>query len=162
MLSVCPLIMSTGRGEISPTQRAGSSGASASTTFQQFLEAAGGVRVALYASDADALPDVANGSLDGAMTAATTASTEQAAGAQIATAGAGFFFQPQAFATRPGEADFVAVLDGALKTMRGSGVLRTSSRKWYHGLDVSARPSAAVPEFSKALAMLKAGTYPLR
>jgi cystine transport system substrate-binding protein len=137
-------------------------GASASTTFQQFLEAAGGVSVALYPSDADALPDVANGSLAGAMTADTTAATEQAAGAQIAAAGAGFYYQPQAFATRPGEADFVAVLDSALKAMRRNGALNASSRKWYHGLDVSARPSASVPGFSKALAMLRAGTYPLQ
>ncbi len=137
-------------------------GASASTTFQQFLEAAGGVSVALYPSDADALPDVANGSLAGAMTADTTAATQRAAGVQIAAAGAGFYYQPQAFATRPGEADFVAVLNGALKAIRRSGALGTSSRKWYHGLDVSARPSAGVPGFSKALAMLKAGTYPLQ
>jgi cystine transport system substrate-binding protein len=137
-------------------------GASAATTFQQFLEAAGGVGVALYPSDADALPDVGNGSLAGAMTADTTAVAEQAAGAQVAAAGAGFFFQPQAFATRPGEADFVAVLDGALKTMRQNGALTALSRKWYHGLDVSARPDSSVPGFSRALAMLKAGTYPLQ
>jgi ABC-type amino acid transport substrate-binding protein len=137
-------------------------GASASTTFQQFLEAAGGVSVALYSSDADALPDVDNGSIAGAMTADTTATTQQAAGAQIAAAGAGFFYQPQAFATRRGEADFVVVLDGALKTMSQNGTLTASSRKWYHGLDVSARPGASVPGFSRALAMLKAGTYPLQ
>ena len=58
-------------------------GVSAATTFQQFLEAAGGVNVALYSSDADALPDVGNATLAGAMTAATTAATEEAAGAQV-------------------------------------------------------------------------------
>jgi ABC-type amino acid transport substrate-binding protein len=137
-------------------------GASASTTFQQFLEAAGGVGVALYQSDADALPDVANGTLAGAMTADTTAATERAAGAQIAATGAGFFYQPQAFATRQGEADFVAALNSAVKTMRTDGTLGALSRKWYHGLDVSARPGAGVPDFSKALALLKAGTYPLQ
>jgi cystine transport system substrate-binding protein len=104
--------------------RGKSIGVSASTTFQQFLAAAGGVGVALYPSDADALPDVANGSLAGAMTADTTATVEQAAGAQIAATGAGFFYQPQAFAARRGEADFVAVLDGALKTMRRNGTQR--------------------------------------
>jgi ABC-type amino acid transport substrate-binding protein len=96
------------------------------------------------------------------MTADTTATVEQAAGAQIAATGAGFFYQPQAFAARRGEADFVAVLDGALKTMRRNGTLSALSRKWYHGLDVSARPAASVPLFSRALAMLKAGTYPLQ
>ena len=134
-------------------------GASASTTFQQFLEATGGVGVALYQSDADALPDIENGSLSGAMTADTTAATERAAGAQISpTGGSGFYYQPQAFAVRPGETDFVAVLNGALKAMRADGSLRAASRRWYQGLDVSVRP-AGVPGFSKALAMLKAGTY---
>jgi ABC-type amino acid transport substrate-binding protein len=75
---------------------------------------------------------------------------------------AGFFYQPQAFATRRGEADFVTVLDGALKTLRRNGTLAVLSKKWYHGLDVSARPGPGVPLFSKALAMLKAGTYPLQ
>ena len=135
-------------------------GVGAATTFQRFLEAAGGINVSLYASDADALPDVANGTLTGAMTAATTAATESAAGAQIAASGPGFFYQPQAFAARPGEADFVALLDSAVKTMHRNGTLRALSRKWYHGLDVSAPPAAGVPSFSKALAMLKAGTYP--
>ena len=96
-------------------------GASASTTFQQFLEAAGGIDVSLYPSDADALPDLANGTLAGVMAAATTAVSERAAGAQLATGGAGFFYQPQAFAARPGEADFVALLDSAVKTMRAGG-----------------------------------------
>ena len=137
-------------------------GVSASTTFQQFLEAAGGVNVALYPSDADALPDVGNASLAGALTAATTAATEQASGAQIAATGAGFFYQPQAFATRRGAADFVAVLNSAVKTMRQNGSLAALSRTWYHGLDVSAHPAASVPVFSRALAMLKAGTYPLQ
>ncbi len=137
-------------------------GVSASTTFQQFLEAAGGIDVALYSSDADALPDLANGSIGGAMTADSTAVTQQVAGAQIAAAGAGFFYQPQAFATRRGEADFVTVLDDAVKTLRRNGTLAAISKKWYHGLDVSARPAPGVPLFSKALAMLKAGTYPLQ
>ena len=46
--------------------------------------------------------------------------------------------------------------------MRQKGTLAALSRKWYHGLDVSAHPVASVPVFSKALAMLKAGTYPLQ
>ncbi len=56
----------------------------------------------------------------------------------------------------------MAVLNGAVKAMRQNGTLSALSRKWYHGLDVSARPGAGVPGFSKALAMLKAGTYPLQ
>ena len=136
-------------------------GVGAATTFQRFLEAAGGIDVSLYASDADVLPDVANGTLAGAMTAATTAASERAGGAQIAASGPGFFYQPQAFATRPGEADFVALLDSAVKAMHQNGTLSALSKKWYHGLDVSAPPPAGVPSFSKALALLKAGTYPL-
>ena len=136
-------------------------GVGAATTFQRFLEAAGGIGVSLYASDADVLPDVANGTIAGAMTAATTAAAELASGEQIAASGPGFFYQPQAFATRPGEADFVAVLDSAVKTMHANGTLSALSKKWYHGLDVSTPPAAGVPTFSKALALLKAGTYPL-
>ena len=134
-------------------------GVGAATTFQRFLEAAGGIDVSLYASDADALPDVANGTLTGAMTAATTAATESAAGAQIAASGPGFFYQPQAFAARPGEADFVALLDSAVKTMHRNGTLPPfpevvpRSRR-------QRSPAAGVPSFSKALALLKAGTYP--
>ena len=137
-------------------------GVGAATTFQRFLEAAGGVGVSLYASDADALPDVAAGTIAGAMTAATTAASESASGEQIAAGGPGFFYQPQAFALRPGETDFVAVLDSAVKTMHANGTLSALSKKWYHGLDASTPPAAGVPTFSKALAMLKAGTYPLQ
>jgi polar amino acid transport system substrate-binding protein len=135
-------------------------GVSAATTFQRFLEAASGVSVSLYGNDADALTDVGDGSLAGAMTADTTIKIEQAGGAHIAASSAGFFYQPQAFAARQGESDFVAVLNAGLRTMRRNGSLTALSRKWYDGLDVSAAPAAAVPSFSKALAMLKAGTYP--
>ena len=135
-------------------------GASASTTFQRFLEAASGVGVSLYGDDGDALTDVSAGSLAGAMVADTTIKSEQAAGAHIAVSSAGFYYQPQAFAVRQGESDLVAVLSGAVKTMRANGSLTALSRKWYDGLDVSAAPAAAVPSFSKALALLKAGTYP--
>ena len=136
-------------------------GVGAATTFQRFLEAAGGIGVSLYASDADVLPDVANGTIAGAMTAATTAASELASGEQITASGPGFFSQPQAFAARPGEADFVALLNSAVKTMHANGTLSALSKKWYHGLDVSTPPAASVPGFSKALALLKAGTYPL-
>lgn len=135
-------------------------GASASTTFQRFLEAANGVSVSLYGSDADALTDVGSGRLAGALTADTTIKSEQAGGAHITVTGSGFFYQPQAFATRQGENDLVAVLNAAVKEMRANGSLAALSRKWYDGLNVSAAPAAAVPTFSAALAMLKAGTYP--
>ena len=136
-------------------------GVGAATTFQRFLEAAGGIGVSLYASDADILPDVANGTIAGALTAASTAASERASGEQIAASGPGLFFQPQAFAAPPGENDFLAVLDSAVKTMHANGTLSTLSKNWYHGLDVSQPPAAGVPGFSKALALLKAGTYPL-
>jgi ABC-type amino acid transport substrate-binding protein len=135
-------------------------GASASTTFQRFLEAASGVSVALYGSDADALTDVGSGRLAGDLTADTTIKSEQAGGAHIAVSSTGFFYQPQAFATRQGESDLVTVLNAAVKAMRVNGSLAALSRKWYDGLNVSAAPAAAVPSFSAALAMLKAGTYP--
>ena len=135
-------------------------GASASTTFQRFLEAASGVSVSLYGSDADALTDVGSGRLAGALTADTTIKSEQAGGAHITASGTGFFYQPQAFATRQGESDLVAVLNAAVREMRANGSLAALSRKWYDGLNVSAAPAAAVPTFSAALAMLKAGTYP--
>ena len=134
-------------------------GVTASTTFQQFLEAANGVGVAVYATDADALADVGDGTLAGAMTADTTAVSETAGGAGVSAAGKGFFSQPLACATLHGQTDLVAALNAALRTLRGDGTLRRLSRHWYHGLDVSARP-AGVPSFTAALALLKAGTYP--
>jgi cystine transport system substrate-binding protein len=134
-------------------------GASAATTYQRFLEAASGVQVELYTTDADAVADVGDGSLAGAMTADTTAATMRAGGAAITAAGPGFFCQPQAFAVEPGQSDLISLLDSAISSMRASGELARLSRRWYHGLDVSARP-AGVPTFTKALAMLGAGTYP--
>ena len=134
-------------------------GVTASTTFQQFLEAANGVGVAVYATDADALSDVADGTVAGAMIADTTAMSETAGGAGVYAAGRGFFFQPLAIATLRGQTDLVTVLNAGLRTLRRDGTLRRLSRHWYHGLDVSARP-AGVPSFSAALAQLKAGTYP--
>ncbi len=134
-------------------------GVSAATTYQRFLEAASGVQVQLYTTDADAVADVGNGSLAGAMTADTTAATVRAGGAAVTAAGAGFYYQPQAFAVQPGQTDLIALLDYAVRTLHSSGELSRLSRRWYHGLDVSVRP-AGVPTFTKALALLKAGTYP--
>ena len=113
-------------------------GVTASTTFQQFLEAASGVGVAVYATDADTLSDVGDGTLAGAMTADTTAVSEQAGGAGVSAAGKGFFYQPLACATQPGQTDLLAVLNATLRTLRSDGTLRRLSRHWYHGLDVSA------------------------
>ncbi len=135
-------------------------GVTASTSFQQFLEAAHGVGVAVYATDADALSDVGDGTLAGAMTADTTATSEAAGGAGVSTAGKGFFYQPLACATLHGQADLVTALNDTLRTLRGDGTLRRLSRHWYHGLDVSVRPTG-VPSFTAALAMLKASTYPM-
>jgi len=134
-------------------------GVTASTTFQQFLEAATGVGVAVYATDADALSDVGDGTVAGAMVADTTAVSETAGGAGVTAAGTGFFFQPLACATLRGQTDLVAVLNRALLGLRRDGTLRRLSQHWYHGLDVSVRP-AGVPSFSAALAQLKAGAYP--
>jgi L-cystine transport system substrate-binding protein len=134
-------------------------GVTASTTFQQFLEAATGVGVAVYATDADALSDVGDGTLAGAMTADTTAMSEATGGAGVSAIGKGFFYQPLACAALRGQADLVTVLNASLRTLRGDGTLRRLSRHWYHGLDVSVRP-AGVPSFSAALALLKAGAYP--
>jgi L-cystine transport system substrate-binding protein len=134
-------------------------GVTASTTFQQFLEAANGVGVAVYATDADSLSDVADGTLAGAMIADTTAMSETAGGAGVSAAGKGFFFQPLACATLRGQTDLVTVLNAGLRTLHRDGTLRRLSRHWYRGLDVTVRP-AGVPSFSAALAQLKAGTYP--
>ena len=133
-------------------------GVSAATTFQRFLEAVNGVQVELYTTDADAIDDVGNGSLAGAMTADTTAATIRAAGAAITAVGAGFYYQPEAFAVTPGETDLLALLNSAIGDMHASGELTRLSKHWYDGLDTSVRP-AGVPTFTRALAMLKAGTY---
>ena len=67
--------------------------------------------VAVYATDADALSDVGDGTLAGAMIADTTAMSETAGGAGVSAAGKGFFYQPLACATLHGQADLVTVLN---------------------------------------------------
>ena len=133
-------------------------GASASTTFQRFLEAASGVSVPLYTSDADALADVGNGSLAGAMTADTTAATMRPA-ARTSTVPA----PASSTSRRPSPSARPRPTWSPCSTAPSGACAQRRARRPVAQVVPRPRRERAPgrrADVHKALAMLKAGTYP--
>jgi polar amino acid transport system substrate-binding protein len=130
-------------------------GCGVATTYQDFLKAVGGVTIKTYDTDASTFPDLANGRLDGVMTADLTASQAIAGGKPFQLSGQPFYYEPLCFAIRKGETDLLTLLNYTVKKMREDGSLTTMSKTWYHGFDVTSPPASGVPEFEAAVAQLK-------
>lgn len=130
-------------------------GVGVATTYQDFLKAVGGVTIKTYDTDASTFPDLANGRLDGVMTADLTASQAIAGGKPFQLSGQPFYYEPLCFAIRKGEPDLLALLNYTVKKMREDGSLTAMAKQWYHGFDVTHPPASGVPEFEQAVAQLK-------
>jgi polar amino acid transport system substrate-binding protein len=130
-------------------------GVGTQTTYYYFLQKAGGINIKAYGTDADSFPDLKNGRLDGVMTADLTAAQAISSGYPFVFSGKPYYYEPLAFATKKGEADWVALLDYAVKTMHQDGSLSAMAKKWYHGFDPTQPPAAGVPTYDEAMAALK-------
>jgi polar amino acid transport system substrate-binding protein len=129
-------------------------GVGTGTTYYDFLTKLGGVKVKTYPTDADTFPDLKNGRLDAAMTADFTAAQSISSGFPFVFAGKPYYYEPLAFSIQKGQADWLALLDYAVKKMHADGSLTAMSKKWYHGFDTTKAPASGVPSYEQAYAAL--------
>ena len=130
-------------------------GVGTQTTYYYYLQKAGGVQVKAYDTDASTFPDLKNGRLDGVMTADLTAAQAISSGYPFVFSGKPYYYEPLAFSTKKGEADWTALLTYAVDTMHKDGSLTAMAKKWYHGFDPTQPPAAGIPSYEQAMAALK-------
>jgi ABC-type amino acid transport substrate-binding protein len=106
-------------------------GTGAATVFYDYLLAHTHAHVKTYTTDAEALPDLVNGTLDYWITSAQQGRAAAQSDPSIVVAGKPLTSQPLAGATRKGEADLVALLNEAISRMNASGQLSAFSKRWF-------------------------------
>ena len=106
-------------------------GVGTGTTYYDYLNKAGGINIKPYDTDASTFPDLKNGRLNGVMTADLTAGQAISSGFPFVFSGNPYYYEPLAFATEKGQADWVALLDYAVQTMHKDGTLTVMAKKWY-------------------------------
>jgi ABC-type amino acid transport substrate-binding protein len=130
-------------------------GVGTGTTYATFLDKAGGIDLRQsYSTDADTFPDLKNGRLDGVMTADLTAAQAISSGYPFVFSGKPYYYETLGFATAKGQADWLALLNYAVKKMHDDGSLTTIAKKWYHGFDPTKPPAAGTQSFDQALSAL--------
>jgi len=112
-------------------------GVGAGTPYYDFLVKYPQIKVKAYTTDADALPDLRSGKIDFLFTSRETARYAIEAGQPLQFAGGALFHARLAFAVGKGQADWLKLLDHAVRTMHGDGSLTAMSRTWYHGRDLT-------------------------
>ena len=127
-------------------------GVGTGTTYAQFLGTIKGVSVKNYATDADTFPDLKNGRLNAVMTADLTAAQAISSGYPFVFSGKPYYYEPLAFSTQKGQADWVALLNYAVNKMHADGSLTAMAKKWYHGFDPTQPPKTGTVSFEQALA----------
>lgn len=126
-------------------------GVAAQTTYQAYLQKLGDVEVVPYGTDDQAVEALAAGKVDGVMASDLALRAAITAGEPIELSGGAFFYEPLAFALRPKETDWLALLDATIATMRGDGSLSELSKSWYGGRDATQPPAPEVPTFREAM-----------
>jgi len=114
-------------------------GTSASSTYYAWLQANTKATIKSYDSSVTSMTDLSRKRLDGVMTAAPTAQEAIAAGQPFQITGKPFFYEDLGFAIKKNEADWLAMLNYAVKTMHQDGSLTAMSKQWYNGLDLTVK-----------------------
>ena len=114
-------------------------GVGAATTYYDFLKKDGGAKVKTYVTDANAFPDLANGTIDFVMTAGPTGQQAISQGQPFEFSGPPLYYEDLCFAIKKGEPDWLALLNHAIKTMHEDGSLTAMSENWYNGLDLTVK-----------------------
>lgn len=114
-------------------------GTAAGSTYYDWLQANTSAKIKSYDSSVTSMTDLARKRLDGVMTAAPTAQQAIAAGQPFQLTGKPFFYEDLGMSMKLGEADWLAMLNYAVKTMHEDGSLTAMSKKWYNGLDLTVK-----------------------
>jgi polar amino acid transport system substrate-binding protein len=112
-------------------------GAGIATTYYDYLEKSTRAIARPYPSDAAAQRALRAGAIDFVLTDAYTARAAIVGGQPFEVSGPPLFADDLAFALRPGEADWTALLDYAIGTLNDDGTLSRLSKKWFDGLDLA-------------------------
>jgi len=113
-------------------------GVGVATTYYDFLKKHSTAVVKTYGTEADAFADLLNDDLDYVMAASLTGQKAIRAGRAIETSGTPLSYERLCFAVKNGEADWLALLDHAIATMREDGSLTAMSERWFDGADLTA------------------------
>jgi ABC-type amino acid transport substrate-binding protein len=114
-------------------------GTAAASTYYEWLQKNTKAIIKSYDSSVTAFADLANGRLDGDMTAAPTAQEAIAAGKPFQITGKPFFYEDLGIDIKKGEPDWLALLTYAVNTMHKDGSLTAMSQHWYNGLDLTVK-----------------------
>lgn len=117
-------------------------GCAAGSTAATYLSGLAGVRVKTYTSDLDGIPDLKTGRLDGLIMSTPVEMRLIAAGEPVQITGPPLWYEAAAFSVRQDEADWLAVLDWALQTLRQDGTLARYSTADVYGVDLTKVPPA--------------------
>ncbi len=114
-------------------------GVVAATTYYDWLKANTTADVKTYTAAADAFSDLRNGNLDFVMIAGSTGQQAITEGEPLEFSGPPMFYEDLSFATKRGEADWLAILDYSVQQMHKGGALSTISKKWFDGTDLTVK-----------------------
>jgi len=114
-------------------------GATAATTYWEWLKANTTAAITMFTSDLEALDGLAAGKVDFWLTSGAAGQQYIIDGKPIEFSGPPLYYQDMAFATKSGESDLIAMLDFAISTMRENGTLSKMSEKWFDGVDLTVR-----------------------
>ena len=117
-------------------------GCAAQSTAAAYLDGLAGVRVKTYTSDLDGIPDLKSGRLDGLIMSTPVEMRLIAAGEPVQITGRPLWYEAAAFGVRQDEADWLAVLNWALQTLRRDGTLAKYSVADVYGVDLTKAPPA--------------------
>lgn len=114
-------------------------GAGAQTTFFYWLRSHTSATVKAFTTEADAFPQLKDGTLTAIMAAQPTLRQAIKSGEPFVLSGSPLFYQGLAFGVRKNESDLKAVLDYAIRTMRSDGSLSRLSKEWFGGADLTTK-----------------------
>lgn len=117
-------------------------GAGAQTTFFYWLRSHTSATVKAFTTEADAFPQLKDGSLTAIMAAEPTLRQAVKSGEPFVLSGSPLFYQGLAFGIRKGQPDLKAALDYAIRTMRSGGMLSRLSKEWFGGVDLTTNRSS--------------------
>jgi polar amino acid transport system substrate-binding protein len=117
-------------------------GAGAQTTFFYWLRSHTSATVKAFTTEADAFPQLKDGTLTAIMAAQPMLRQAIKSGEPFVLSGSPLFYQGLAFGVRKNEPDLKAVLDYAIRTMRSDGSLSRLSEEWFGGVDLTTKGSS--------------------